>query len=123
MKIPVIQGLIDRRMLVNYRCDPAVLSALLPKPFRPKLIGEFGMAGICLTRLRERRRRGLPGFVGFGSENAAHRIAIEGNDPHDGHVREGVYTPRRDTSSKLNHLVGGRLFPGVYYHARFDVDE
>ena len=122
MKIPVIQGVIDRRMLVNYRCDPAALSALLPKPFRPKLIDGLGMAGICLIRLRQMRPRGVPRFVGVGSENAAHRIAVQWNDA-DGAIREGVYIPRRDTSSTLNHLVGGRLFPGVYYHARFDVDE
>jgi hypothetical protein len=122
MKIPVIQGVIDRRMLVNYRCDPTALSAILPKPFRPKLIGELGMAGICLIRLRQMRPRGLPRFVGVGSENAAHRIAVEWDDA-DGQVREGVYIPRRDTSSTLNSLVGGRLFPGVYYHARFDIDE
>ena len=38
-------------------------------------------------------------------------------------VREGVFVPRRDTSSWLNFALGGRLFPGVHHHARFDVDE
>jgi hypothetical protein len=41
----------------------------------------------------------------------------------DGEVREGVYIPRRVTNSRLNTLVGGRLFPGVHHHARFDVSE
>ncbi|HVW02981.1 MAG TPA: hypothetical protein VHB77_21655, partial [Planctomycetaceae bacterium] len=38
-------------------------------------------------------------------------------------TREGVYVPRRDTSSWLNVLIGGRLFPGVHHHATFTVDE
>src|SRR5438552_1847522 len=37
--------------------------------------------------------------------------------------REGVFIPRRDTASRLNTVVGGRLFPGEHYHARFHVEE
>jgi hypothetical protein len=39
----------------------------------------------------------------------------------DGDEQEGVYIPRRDTSSLFNHLVGGRLFPGHHHRARFRV--
>jgi hypothetical protein len=38
MQIPVIRGLIDRRILVNYRVDPDVLTKILPAPFRPNLL-------------------------------------------------------------------------------------
>jgi hypothetical protein len=38
-------------------------------------------------------------------------------------VKEGVYVPRRDTSSRLNSLVGGRIFPGVHHLAEFKVYE
>ena len=38
-------------------------------------------------------------------------------------AREGVYIPRRDTGSLVNHLVGGRLFPGEHQRATFDVVE
>ncbi|MFZ0546136.1 MAG: hypothetical protein WAM60_11890 [Candidatus Promineifilaceae bacterium] len=48
MQVPVIQGIIDRRILVNYRVDPEVLSRFLPPPFQPKLIKGVGIAGICL---------------------------------------------------------------------------
>ncbi len=37
MRLPVIRGVIDRRILVNYRADPSVLASLLPTPFRPKV--------------------------------------------------------------------------------------
>ena len=80
LKLPVIQGLIDRRVLVNYRCDPQHLARLLPPPFRPKLVKEVGMAGICLIRLRQIRPHGVPRFLGLGSENAAHRIAVQWTD-------------------------------------------
>lgn len=121
MKLPVMRGVIDRRLLVNYRVDPDVLAAMLPAPFRPKLIHRQAMAGICLIRLKNVRPRGLPGWLGFASENAAHRFAVEWDA--DGGVREGVYIRRRDTSSRLNSLVGGRLFPGVHSHAKFAVNE
>lgn len=51
----------------------------------------------------------------------AHLIAVEW-DGEDGPV-EGVYIPRRDTDSLLNHFAGSRLFPGVHHLARFDVQE
>jgi Uncharacterized conserved protein (COG2071) len=121
MRIPVISGLIDRRILVNYRVDPDVLQKLLPQPFRPKLVNNVGIAGICLIRLKQIRPSGLPGAVGASSENAAHRIAVEWNE--DDKKREGVYIPRRDTSSRFNVLLGGRMFPVIQHHARFDVAE
>lgn len=121
MKIPVIKGIIDRRILVNYRVDPDVLADVLPDPFRPKLIHGAGIAGICLIRLKHIRPRFVPGLLGISSENAAHRIAVEWDQ--NGEIREGVYIPRRDTSSRLNTLAGGRMFPGVHHHARFEVHE
>jgi uncharacterized protein DUF2071 len=121
MYIPTLEGTIDRRLLVNYRVDPATLQDILPAPFRPKLSHGMGVAGICLIRLKHLRPRGLPATVGFSSENAAHRIAVEWDE--QGAMREGVYIPRRDSSSLFTTLVGGRLFPGVHHHARFQTTE
>lgn len=121
MHIPVLHGLIDRRILANFRGDPAVLAQFLPAPFRPQVVHGWGMAGICLIRLKHVRPRWFPAPIGFSSENAAHRIAVEWDE--QGAVQRGVYIPRRDTSSRWNALVGGRLFPGVHHHARFDVTE
>jgi Uncharacterized conserved protein (COG2071) len=121
MRIPIIRGVIDRRILVNFRADPAVLARLLPPPFRPKVVNGAGMAGVCLIRLKRIRPRLLPPLLGISSENAAHRIAVEWDQ--DGEVREGVFIPRRDTSSWLNILAGGRLFPGLHHHATFRVQE
>jgi hypothetical protein len=117
MRIPVIKGIIERRILVNYRVDPAVLSRCLPSPFRPKIQSGRGVAGICLIRLREIRPAIIPAALGISSENAAHRIAVEWDSPQG--VREGVFIPRRDTSSRLNTWLGGRIFPGEHHHAAF----
>ena len=121
MQLPRIRGVIDRRILVNYRVDPEQLAKFLPEPFRPQTVGEYGIAGICLIRLKQIRPAWLPAWVGIGSENAAHRIAVEW-DTEQG-TQTGVYVPRRDTSSRLNSFVGGRIFPGVQHHARFAVSE
>jgi hypothetical protein len=121
MKVPRIQGIIDRRILANYRVDPAAIAPLLPPPFRPQRFAGHAIAGICLIRLRQIRPRGVPAFFGLSSENAAHRIAVEWDD--GGETRRGVYIPRRDSSSRLNALAGGRLFPGVHHHASFTVRE
>lgn len=121
MRTSTIKATIERRILVNYRVDPEALARVLPRPFRPALVGDFGIAGICLIRLGAIRPAGLPATVGVTSENAAHRVAVEW-DTADGPVT-GVYIPRRDTSSRLGALLGGRVFPGWQHRARFRVDE
>jgi hypothetical protein len=121
MKPPVMSGMIERRLLVNYRVDPEVTARLLPAPLRPQLVAGSAVAGICLIRLGQLRPRGLPAWIGLRSENAAHRVAVEWNT-RDG-VESGVYIPRRDTGALANAVVGGRLFPGEHHRARFRVDE
>jgi len=121
MKLPAIHGLIDRRILINFTVDPAIVRKLVPAPFRPKIYAEKAIVGICLIRLKNIKPKGFPDFLGVSSENGAHRIAVEWDE--DGIVKEGVYIPRRDTSLKLNALVGGRLFPGKHHLAKFNVKE
>ena len=121
MKIPIIRGVIDRRILVNFIADPLVIQKIIPQPFQPKIYRGKAIVGICLIRLRHVRPKGLPGFIGISSENGAHRIAVEWLE--NGISQQGVYVPRRDTSSFLNSLAGGRIFPGKHFQAKFDVDE
>ena len=121
MRLPVIQGVIRRRILVNFRVDPAVMQAQLPSRFRPKLHGGHAIAGICLIRLESVRPKLVPPVLGLSSENAAHRIAVRWQA--EGVEKEGVFIPRRDTGSAMNHLAGGRLFPGEQHRARFTVRE
>jgi hypothetical protein len=117
-----VESVVERRLLVNYRIDPAVAAALLPAPFRPQLANGYAVAGICLIRLASTRPSGLPERLGLRSENAAHRFAVIWEDA-DGETREGVYVPRRHTSAMLNRLSGDRVFPGQHERARFNVDE
>src|SRR5437588_7682772 len=121
MRLPVIQGTIKRRILANFRVDPASIRREIPARFVPKLQNGLAVAGICLIRLEHIRPRAMPEIVGLNSENAAHRVAVlwyEG-----GESREGVFISRRDTSSQINHLLGGRIFPGEHHHASFSVRE
>lgn len=121
MRLPAISGIIDRRILANFRIDPECMAAALPKPFRPQLFGDFAIGGICLIRLKRVRPKFLPIPWGIGSENAAHRIAVEWDA--NGKTEHGVYIPRRDTNSRLNSWAGGTIFPGIHHHARFTVVE
>jgi hypothetical protein len=121
MKIPTIIGTIDRRILINYQADKEVVEKFLPIPFRPKLVKGKAIVGICLIRLKNIRPKGVPCNVGISSENGAHRIAVEWTENEE--IKEGVYVPRRDTSSRLNSLAGGRVFPGVHHLADFEVAE
>ena len=122
MRLPVIHGLIRRRLLVNFRVDAEVMRRFLPVPFRPKLHRGYAVAGICLIRLEQIRPGWLPRFCGISSENAAHRIAVLWDEP-SGESREGVFIPRRDTGSWLNHFAGGRIFPGEHQLADFTVTD
>ena len=76
MQLPKVHGIIKRRLLVNFRVDPAVMQRQLPAPFRPKLHQGKAIAGICLIRLEGIRPRRFPRLLGLSSENAAHRIAV-----------------------------------------------
>lgn len=122
LALPTIQGLIRRRILVNFRADANVVRRLLPTKFEPKLYKGESVVGICLIRLEQIRPRHTPSFIGISSENAAHRIAVTWTD-HEGLPREGVFIPRRDTNSNLNHLAGGRVFPGEHNLADFVVED
>jgi hypothetical protein len=48
----------------------------------------------------------------LASENAAHRFAVEWG--RGARAAQGVFVARRDTSSRLNCLAGGCLFPGEH---------
>jgi len=121
MNIPTLHGIIDRRLLINFTADPAVVGKIIPSPFRPKVYKGKAIVGICLIRLQDVRPKWIPSFLGVSSENGAHRIAVEWDE--NGEVQEGVYIPRRDTSLVLNTIVGGRIFPGKHYLAKFKVKE
>ena len=121
MKIPTIHGYIDRRILINFIADPKSVEKIIPFPFRPKIYKEKAIVGICLIRLKDIKPKGFPDFAGVNSENGAHRIAVEWDE--NGETKSGVYIPRRDTSLKLNAFVGGRIFPGKHYLAKFNVKE
>ena len=74
-----------------------------------------------MIRFSGLRPRFAPRWLGFGSENAAHRIAVEWEQ--DGEQREGVFIPRRDTNSGFNKMVGGRVFPGIFQRSAFEARE
>ena len=118
---PHLRGEIERRLLVNYRVDPDVAVRILPAPFRPQLVDGYAVAGICLIRLGGMRPTGIPRWAGLRSENAAHRMAVEWGDPST--PESGVYIPRRDSNSRINTALGGRIYPGEHHHARFAVAE
>lgn len=121
MKQPRISSVIERRLLVNYRVDPAAAARQLPGHLRPQLVRGHAVAGICLLRLGSTRPSWAPPAMGLRSENAAHRISVEWDGPDS--VETGVYITRRDTASLLNSLAGGRIFPGEHGRADFTVHE
>lgn len=122
LKSSPMVGMIDRRLLVNYRVDPEVLSRQLPAQFRPQVVDGHAVAGICLIRMSQLRPRHFPAWIGLTAENAAHRAAVEWSEP-DGSTGHGVWIPHRDTDSRIIAAAGGRLYPGPHGLAHFDVDD
>jgi len=116
-RAPDLAATIERRLLINYRLDPDVAQSLLPGSLRPQLVDGSAVAGICLLRLGKLRPTWFAPPIGWGAENAAHRIAVEWDDASGTHA--GVYIPERHSASWLPVVVGGRLFPGVHKHADF----
>lgn len=119
--LPVVKGIIARRVLLNFRADPDIVQKLLPKPFVVETHQGFAIVGICLIRLEELRPKGLPAQFGIASENMAHRVAVR--YPNNREMKPGVFIWRRETDQKLVQKFGGRLFPGVHHAARFSVQD
>jgi hypothetical protein len=119
--LPRIASEIERRLLVNYRADPEVVTRILPEPFRPQLAGDAAVVGICLIRLSGTRPVGFPRRLGLSSENAAHRIAVEWDSPQG--KRFGVFIAQRHSGARLTVALGGRMFPGAHRKALFRVRE
>src|SRR4051794_23051378 len=118
--LPVLEGVIRRRILLNYRADPAVVQRLLPAPLEVLTQNGFAILGICLIGMEHLRPKGLPSVLGMSSENMAHRVAIR--CPTAAGLHDGVFVWRRDTDHCLSTLLGGRLFPGVQHGAGFAVE-
>ena len=121
MRVPVMQGVIERRLLINYRVDPDVAATMIPAPFQPQLVNGWAVAGICLIRLGQLRPRGVPARLGLTSENAAHRFAVQWHDETG--LRTGVFIPTRHSAAIVNVAVGDRLFPGRHERADFKSTE
>lgn len=121
IQITSVEGIIGRRILVNYRVRPEFIRPLLPPQFIVKQIDGWAMAGVCLIRLENERPRGLPASMGIRSENMAHRVAVEWTDNTGLH--EGVFIFHRDTDSLINAFAGGRFFPGAHRRSRFSAWE
>src|SRR5688572_21828315 len=113
MKLPVLDGIIDRRILLNYRVNPKVIKSLLPHHLDPIVINGYASACICLLRLKNIGIKYSLPFLRITSENAAHRFLIKWID--NGKEMHGVYIPRRDTDSVLNVWLAGKLFSWPHY--------
>jgi hypothetical protein len=109
MRPPRMSSVVERRLLVNYRVQAEVAASLLPVPLRPRQVGGWAVAGICLIRLGGLRPRWVPGEFGLRSENAAHRIAVEWDGPQG--RQTGVYIPRRDSGSVSTSSPAGGYSP------------
>jgi hypothetical protein len=121
MKLPVLNGIIDRRILLNYRVDPQVIKSLLPHQLDPLVINGYASAGICLLRLKNIGIKHSSAFLRITSENAAHRFLVKWIE--NGEEMHGVYIPRRDTDSVLNVWLAGKFFSWPHYMAKFEVQE
>lgn len=119
--VKIIEGVIDRRILVNYRIDPDQLAKVLPSPFKPRLISGYAVGGICLIRFKKMRPAGLPSIMGTSSENGTHRFCVEWME--DDQKRSGIYVKQRFTDSRLHEFGGDKIFPGNLTLSAFKVDE
>lgn len=119
--VEIIKGIIERRILINYRISPDTLAGILPEPFQPKLVKGYGMGGICLIRFKKMRPKGLPEFMGTSSENGTHRLCVEWRDGSE--LRNGIYIEQGFTNSRLHEFAGGKIFPRRLKYSSFKVKE
>jgi hypothetical protein len=121
VRTPVLQGTIERRVLVVYRIDPAAVLDLIPSPFEAQVVNGCAVGAISLTKLTDVRPQGFPALLGVSGEHATHLFAVKWTDQRRPAV--GVFVAKRHTSSRLTAVVGDRLFPGAYERADFATEE
>jgi hypothetical protein len=63
MRPPRMVGVVERRLLVNYRTDPEITAGLVPPPLRPQL-ADLDEASAFFRR----------GGVGYSARNDEHRL-------------------------------------------------
>lgn len=120
---PAIRGVVERRILVNYRVDVETLDTVLPEPFRGREAGESGkgIGSLCFMRINDARLRFTPKSTGVSVETMTHRISAEREN--NGETEHCVYVPRRDVSSEFCAAVGRSALPTDLNCADFRVEE
>jgi hypothetical protein len=51
--LPKLEGIIARRVLLNFRVDPDVARGLVPEPLELASRSGYAVAGVCLIRLEQ----------------------------------------------------------------------
>jgi hypothetical protein len=97
---PAVRGVVQRRLLVNYRADVGTLGAVLPEPFVAREVGESGdgIGSVCFTKVRGARTRLSPSLLGVSAEVATHRVSAVCET--ESGTEACAYVPRRDVSSR-----------------------
>jgi hypothetical protein len=118
--LPTLEGVIRRRVLLNFRANPSTVARLLPAPLEVLTYNGFAIVGVCLIGMERLRPKGIAGALGLSSENMAHRIAIR--YPTADGMKDGVFIWRRETDQCLllsarkmdwpMSLLKARLRPG-----------
>lgn len=118
---PGVRGVVERRMLVNYRVDLGKLDAALPGPFRGREVGETGkgIGTVCLTRVENARPKLAPERAGMSVRSVTHRVPAE----IEGEGRFCAYVPVRGISSRLCAAVGTHALPAEISCAEFRTEQ
>lgn len=121
MKPPPFKGIIDRRILINYKVENNVLRRLLPSPFSPRLINGYGIAGVCLIRRKQLKINSFPSWMSVNTETALYRIAVTWEQYGKQHT--GSYVLRKETDSLMQIFANSRWSDDSQNWARFHVKE
>jgi len=118
---PGVRGVVERRMLVNYRVDLGKLDTALPGPFRGREVGETrkGIGTVCLTKVEKARPKFAPERAGLSVRSVTHRVPAE----IEGEGRFCAYVPLRGVSSRLCASVGSHALPAEIRCAEFRTEE
>jgi len=118
----LLRGTVTRRLVVNFRVSPELLEATLPPGLTLRRQGGHAIAGICVTRMEERRFLSLPFRT---SECLVHRIAVA-----DAGANRRELVTRCETTSLFDWIASGRgageevaAVPCEHVRSRIEVDE
>lgn len=119
---PVVRGMVERRLVGCYACEPADVARALPDGLQPFDVDGRAIATVVLEWWRDVRPGFLPSFFGGSPARALHRIVVAGSGP-DGRPAPCSWSVRIDSTSPFGAWLEDGRWSELARPARIELED